>query len=71
MKEQVVMAVWSWLEAYRDFRWKSYYQKVGEMIETESIEEDRAQSDQPTKKASVWAHQRGAWATWSIRSHAS
>lgn len=30
------------------------------MIETESIQEDRAQSDQPTKKALVWAHQRGA-----------
>lgn len=41
------------------------------MIKTESIQEDRAQSDHPEKKAAVWAHQKGSWVTWSIRSHAS
>lgn len=52
----VLLAVWGWLKAYCEFRWKSYSQEAGEMIET--VQEVRAQADQPEKKASGLAHQK-------------
>lgn len=65
----VSLAVWVQLKAYCEFRWKSCSQEAGERIE--AVQEVRAQADQPEKKASGLAHQRGTWVRGSIRSHAN
>lgn len=65
----VSLAVWVQLKAYCEFRWKSCSQEAGERIE--AVQEVRARADQPEKKASGLAHQRGTWVRGSIRSHAN
>lgn len=60
----VSLAVWVQLKAYCEFRWKSCSQEAGERIE--AVQEVRAQADQPEKKASGLAHQRGTWVRGSI-----